>query len=279
MDLSEVLVGLQTTSLNQSNIQILDRHGLDARTGFWWLKFKFDYKLEKEIVVGLKNFKCDSNGEILDTWTLEIEKCHYLQIKDEDQLVSLDIVDKLVNANELNRLQHSAMNNEKLQDYLETNVVPLITKKIKYTKFSPQFRFFLSHKAKDKSIMRTFKDGLKFLGYSTWIDESSMPMAAQLQSALKISVEDCDCFIAWLNDEYLNSDYCKAELLYAKKLGKIIIPFGVFGEICTKLRETEELKFLEDLLISNPNEMSFFEILRRIDETLFDFEKMALPSY
>ena len=276
IDLSELRNRLLTTSLNKSNIVILENHGLSRKTGYWWLKFRFDYKLEKEILVRLTNFKYDSTGDI---WTLEIEKCHYLQIRNEGELVSFDIMDKLVNINELKRLQQCASNNEKLQDYLEKNVVPLITKKIKYTKFLPQFRFFLSHKAKDKPLMRTFKDGLKFLGYATWIDESNMPMGAQLQSALKISVEDCDCFIAWLNEEYLNSDYCKAELLYAKKLGKIIIPFGVFGEIRTKLRETEELKFLEDLLISNPNEMSFFEILRRIDETLFDFEKMALPSY
>jgi hypothetical protein len=276
VDLSELRIRPLTTSLNKNNIVILENHGLDGRTGFWWLKFKFDYKLEKELVVRLTNFKYDSTG---DVWTLEIEKCDYLRIKSEKDLVSFDIVDKLVNINELKRLRQSALNDEKLQEYLETNILPLITKKIKYTKFSPTFRFFLSHKAKDKPIMRTFKDGLKFLGYSTWIDESNMPMGAHLESALKISVEDCDCFIAWLNEDYFGSKYCKAELLYAKQLGKIIIPFGVFREIRDGIRQKEELNFLEDLLISNPNEMSFFEILRRIDETLFDFEKLALPSY
>ena len=274
MDLSKLRVGLLTASLNKRNIVILENHGLDGSSGFWWLKFKFDHGLEKDIVVRLTNFKYDSTG---DVWTLEIEKCHYLGIKNKEDLVSFDIVDKLVNINELKRLRQCASNNEKLQEYLETNVIPLITKKIKYTKFAPQFRFFLSHKTKDKPIMRTFKDGLKFLGFATWIDESNMPMGAHLQLALKTSIEDCDCFIAWLNDEYFKSDYCKAELLYAKQLGKIILPFAVFGEIRTQVREVEELKFLEGLLISNPNEMSFFEILRRIDETLFDFEKMALP--
>ena len=126
--------------------------------------------------------------------------------------------------------------------------------------------------------MRTFEAGLKFLGYSTWIDKSNMPMGAYLQPALKTSIDNCDCFVAWLNKEYFTSEYCTAELLYAKSRGKIILPFGVFSEIKTRLREDENLKFLEGLLISNPNEMSFFEVLRRIDETLFNFEKMALPS-
>jgi hypothetical protein len=271
MDFSTIQVEPLTTSLNESNIVILENRGLDGSSDSAVLKFKFDFELEKGIVT---NFKYNSTGDIS---TLEIEKCHYLRIKTEKDRVSFHIEDKLVNTIQLKRLQVCA-SNKKLQDYLETNVVPLITKKIKYTKFAPQFRFFLSHKAKDKPVMRTFEAGLKFLGYSTWIDKSNMPMGAHLQPALKTSIDNCDCFIAWLNEEYFTSEYCTAELLYAKTRGKIILPFGVFSEIKTRLRADENLKFLEGLLISNPNEMSFFEVLRRIDETLFHFEKMALPS-
>ncbi|CAB4018049.1 toll interleukin-1 receptor domain-containing [Paramuricea clavata] len=274
MDFSKIQVERLTTSLNESNIVILENRGLDGSSGSAVLKFKFDYELEKDIVA---NFKYNSTGDISIISTLEIEKCHYLRIKTKKDRVSFHIEDKLVNTIQLKRLQVCA-SNKKLKDYLETNVVPLITKKIKYTKFAPQFRFFLSHKAKDKPVMRTFEDGLTFLGYSTWIDESNMPMGAHLQQALKTSIDNCDCFVAWLNEEYFKSEYCTAELLYAKNRGKIILPFGVFSEIKTQLRADENLVFLEGLLISNPNEMSFFEALRRIDETLFNFEKMALPS-
>ena len=186
MDLSRLRVEPLTVSVNKYNIVILKDYGLDERSGFWWLKFKFDYKLEKDIALRLTNFKYNSSGDI---WTLEIEKCLYLRIKDKSELVSLDIVDKLVNINELKRIRQFATNNEKLLVYLEENILPLITKKIKYTKYAPQFRFFLSHKAKDKSIMRTFKDGLRFLGYSTWIDESNLQMGAHLPLALKTSIE------------------------------------------------------------------------------------------
>ena len=275
MDFSKVRVEPLTTTLNEHNISIMENHGLDGTSGFWWLKFKFDYKLETGIVIRLTNFKYNSAG---DTWTLEIEKCLYLGIKEKNDLVSFDIVDQLINIKELERLQQFASSDEKLRKYLNDNVIPLITKKIKYTKYKPQFRFFLSHKSQDKPIMRTFKSGLKFLGYSAWIDEDNLSTGAYLQPALKVSIDNCDCFIAWLNEDYFSSDYCKAELLYAKKLGKIILPFGVHDEIKTRLGEDEELKFLEELLISNPNNISFFEVLRRIDVTLFEFEGMALPS-
>lgn len=122
--------------------------------------------------------------------------------------------------------------------------------------------------------MRTFEAGLSFLGYSTWIDAVNMPMGANLQAALKTSIENCDCLIAWLSAEYFDSEYCKAELLYAKRLGKIIIPFGVKSEIKDKL--VRDLEFLQHLFIANPESMSFFEMLRHIDETLFHFEKMAI---
>ncbi|XP_028394975.1 uncharacterized protein LOC114519108 [Dendronephthya gigantea] len=261
-----------TTSMNEHNIKILEKVGLDESTGYWWLRFSFDYKLENGIVVILTNFKHDSTGT---TWTLEIEKCHYLRISKKEDRISFDIVETLINITELKRLQQ--LSHERLRDYLGSNVVPLITKKIRYTKYKPQFRFFLSHKAKDKPILRTFKNGLAFLGYPTWLDESDMPYG-YLQPALKASIEECDCFIAWLNEEYFNSDYCTEELLYAKQLGKIILPFGVFGEIKTRLRADENLKFLERLLIDNPDEKSFFEVLRRIDSTLSNFEMIALPS-
>ena len=273
MDFTKVRTGHLQTNLNKFNIVIKENHGLNKRTGFWWLRFTFDYELEKGIEVRITNLKYDATGTV---WTLEVVKCLYLGITNEEEMSSFDMVDELINTKELVQLQQCSVSAEKLCQYLETNVVPLMTKKIKYTKFAPQFCFFLSHKSRDKPVMRTFKNGLKFLGYSTWIDEADMPMGAHLQAALKKSIENCDCLVAWLNEDYLQSEYCKAELLYAKHLGKIILPFGVFSKIKGHL--TGELEFLCHLFIGNPESMSFFEVLRRIDETLFEFEKMALSE-
>ena len=264
----------ESSSLVAQQIQhrYLENHGLNERTGFWWLRFTFDYELERGIEVRLTNFKYGTRGPTI--WTLEVVKCSYLGIGCSEEMASFDIEDELANAKELARLQQCSVSSEKLRGYLETNVVPLVLRKIKYTRFSPQFRFFLSHKSRDKPLMRTFEDGLKFLGYSTWIDIADMPMGAPLQAALKTSIENCDCLIAWLNADYLDSDYCKAELLYAKKLGKIIIPFGVYHQIKDYMKG--EFEFLQQLFVANPESMAFFEMLRRIDDTLFHFEKMAI---
>ena len=273
LDLSTVQTRTINKGLNPYNLAIVENHGLDSRTGFWWFVFTFDHGLEKGIQVRLTNFKY--GGEKLGkVWTLEVVKCSYLGIASKEEMASFDMTDELINAEELRRLQESAVSNEKLRQYLETNVVPLVTKKIKYTRFVPQFCFFLSHKSQDKPLMRTFENGLKFLGYKTWVDRVNMPMAANLPAALKTSIESSDCLLAWLNEEYMKSEYCRAELLYAKKLGKIILPLGVFSEIREHM--TGEFEFLQQLHVYNPSEASFFEVLRRIDDTLFNFETLAI---
>ena len=211
MDLSAVRPRTVQVSLNKYGITIIENYGLNGRTGYWWLHFTFNHALEQGIEVRLTNFKYPHCYD----WTLEVVKCSYLGIESPEQMASFDMADEFVNTAELKRLVDSAVSTEKLRDYLETNIVPIVTRKIKYTKFKPQFRFFLSHKSKDKPLMRTFRNGLKFLGYETWLDAVDMPIGSHVQGALKTSIEGCDCLIAWLNDEYMQSDYCRAELLYA----------------------------------------------------------------
>ena len=101
-------------------------------------------------------------------------------------------------------------------------------------------------------------------------------MAASLQGALKVAIEKCDCFIVWLNEEYFESNYCQAELLYARKLGKIILPFGVYSKIKDLLKG--DFEFLVDLHLYDPSTSSFFEVLRRIDEALFNFEMLTIQK-
>ena len=270
MNLASVTRKTVQASLNKYNIVIVENYGLNFRTGFWWLVFTFDYGFEKEINVRLTNFKYKRET----TWTLELTKCQYLGITNEEEMASFDMEDELINSEELKRLQSCGVSNEKLRGYLEANVVPLVTKKIKYSRFKPQFTLFLSHKTKDKPLMRSFENGLKFLGYETWIDQSNIPLGATLQGALKTGVEECDTLIAWLTVEYMESDYCRAELLYAKEQGKILILFGVMQDIGHLL--TGAFEFLRDYLIYNPNSSSFFEILRRMDDSLFNFETLAI---
>lgn len=270
MDLSTYKPQLVTSQRSEYNLVIRENQGLSQGTGFWWLIFTFDYELEKGIEVRLTNFKQDSTS---GDWTLEITKCHYLGITSERNMASFDMVDEFVNSAELSHLNRCAISDEKLVDYLEKNMVPIVAKKIKYKKFKPKFQFFLSHKTKEKPLMCTFANGLQFLGYDTWLDVSSMPMGAGLAGALKSAIEKCDCLIAWLTVDYLKSEYCIAELVYAKKCGKIIIPFGTFSEIEEYFNG--DMEFLRHRVIFDPK-ISFFEVLRRIDETLFNFEHLPL---
>ena len=270
MDLSTVQTRPVRSTLNEYNIEIKENHGLNGGSGFWWLRFIFDYALEKKIEVRLTNYKYSGS----DVWTLEVVKCDYLGITCNEEMDSFDMEDELVNSRELRRLNEDARSPEKLRKYLEINIVPLVIKKIKYTKFNPRFGFLLSHKSKDKPLMRTFRNGLRFLGFKTWLDESEMPMGAHLPGALKTAVERCDCLIAWLNKDYLESDWCQAELLYARDRGKIILPFGVYSEIKEYL--TGDLEFLGHRHIFDTSTSSFFEVLRRINDTLFNFEMLTI---
>ena len=71
---------------------------------------------------------------------------------------------------------------------------------------------------------------------------------------------------AWLNKEYLESEYCKAELQHDRDIGKINLPFGVYEEIKGFL--TGEFEFLKQINIYGTATTSFFEVLRRVDERL-----------
>ena len=272
IDLSKVQIRPIQSGLNKYNIDIKENHGLNSKTGYWWLRFTFDYRLEEKIEVRLTNYKKISTERTF--LTMEIVKCDYLKIKCKDEMESFDVEEELANLSELCRVNESVGSPEKLRKYLEDNILPLVMKKIKYTKFNPQFSFFLSHKSKDKPLMETFRDGLKFVGYQTWLDKDDMPIAASLRGALKVAIEKCDCFIVWLNEEYFESNYCQAELLYARKLGKIILPFGVYSKIKDLLKG--DFEFLVDLHLYDPSTSSFFEVLRRIDEALFNFEMLTI---
>lgn len=151
MAFSEQTVRPLATTLNKYNIVIQETVGLKDKSGYWWLRFTFDYALEKGIQLRLTNFDCSSDSSV---WRFDILKCQYLSIKSENEMTSFDMEDKKgVNAKELSCLQERS--DEKLRNYLESNILPIVFRKIKYTKFVPQFKFFLSHKSKDKPAMRT----------------------------------------------------------------------------------------------------------------------------
>ena len=268
MDLANVLVRAVSIPQSKYNIKIVEEYGLNGTTGFWMMRFTFDYCLERNIEVRLANTKY---RDVM--WTLEVAKCKYLGVESGNHLLSFDVADDLMNTQELNLIIGSDAFKETKLQYIEHYIIPLVTKKIKYTKFKPQFRLFLSYRWLNKAAMVSLQNGLTFLGYETWLDKNDMKLGAQLQPALKVAIDQHDCFVAWLNEDYMMSDYCRAELLYAKEKGKIIIGFGEHENV--KNYFTENFEFLKGLHVFDPTKSpSFYEVLFRLDNALFDFENL-----
>ena len=258
------------TTLNKYNIVVVESYGLNERTGFWWFRFMFDYELEKGIEVRLTNFKYRDRCD----WTLEIVKCEYLGIESPQLMASFDMADEFINHHELQQIVDCSVSDEKLQKYLEENIIPLIVKKIKYTRYLPQFKLYLGCEFKDsKAFMRTFENGLKFLGYVTWFDKTNMPLGSNQLSAIKAAIDESDIVVAWLNPDYMERDISRAELLYAHSQKKIILAFGTTN---VKQYFEGDFKFLNNLHVYDPYQGSFFEVLRRVDDVLFNFEKFPL---
>ena len=258
------------TTLNKYNIVVVESYGLNERTGFWWFRFMFDYELEKGIEVRLTNFKYRDRCD----WTLEIVKCEYLGIESPQLMASFDMADEFINHHELQQIVDCSVSDEKLQKYLEENIIPLIVKKIKYTRYLPQFKLYLGCEFKDsKAFMRTFENGLKFLGYVTWFDKTNMPLGSNQLSAIKAAIDESDIVVAWLNPDYMERDISRAELLYAHSQKKIILAFGTTD---VKQYFEGDFKFLNNLHVYDPYQGSFFEVLRRVDDVLFNFEKFPL---
>ncbi len=265
IDMSKIDPVLLSSNTRKYNITILENYGLNGRTGYWWFHFSFDYELEKSIEVRLTNFKYDYCKD----WTLEIVKCIYLGIHTADRKISFDMADEFINIAELYKLMTNA---ENLERYIEQYIVPLVTKRIKYSKYKPQFQFYLSYLSDHVPFMRTFQNGLKFLGYDTFL-ESDKPFG-NILAKVKTSIERCDCFLPWIDEQYMTDGNRRSELLYAYKAKKIILPFGDRSVI--EKYFTDEFSFMKFLHIYNPMNDSFFEVLQKIDETLFNFETLVL---
>lgn len=225
--------------------------------------------LDKGIELRLTNSKYSDRSD----WTLEIIKCKYLHIYSEDHMASFDMADKFINYHELQQIMDCSRSNESLRKYLEDNIIPLVIKKIKYTRYKPQFHIYLSYHSQDSMpFIHTFENGLKFLGYETWLDETNIAMGSNRLSAIKTAIDQCDVFIAWLNPTFMEDSVAQAELRYAYSKRKIILAFGT-----NEVRKyfIGEFQFLSDLHVHDPHKGSFFEVLRRIDSDLFEFEKLT----
>jgi len=78
---------------------------------------------------------------------------------------------------------------------------------------------FISYAHRDDKAVLPIVEELSRNGYRVWYDQGIDP-GTEWDENIAQHVEDCGCFIAFLSQNYLDSDNCKDELNYARDLNK-----------------------------------------------------------
>ena len=89
---------------------------------------------------------------------------------------------------------------------------------------------FISYAHKDKARVMPVIDKLLLKGYRVWYDEGIDP-GTEWDENIAGHIYKCDCMVAFLSQNYINSENCKDELNYARTLEK--------GRLLIYLEETK----------------------------------------
>ena len=76
---------------------------------------------------------------------------------------------------------------------------------------------FLSHKSKDKKVVRNFKATLESLGLEPWLDEAAMSADTVLERALLQGFKDSCAVVFFITPNYVDSGFLATEVEYAIK--------------------------------------------------------------
>jgi hypothetical protein len=96
---------------------------------------------------------------------------------------------------------------------IKTNVKFIITEEDAISNY-PQ-RIFLSHKGVDKPQVRAYKKILDYLGFSTWLDEDSMPAGVELERGLLQGFKESCAAIFFITPSFKDIDFLATEINYA----------------------------------------------------------------
>ncbi len=90
---------------------------------------------------------------------------------------------------------------------------------------------FISYKRTDKEFVVRVDESLRVHGYEAWVDWEDIPPGVDdFRTEIESGILHATSCILVLSPEYLESEYCMAELNTAVKLGKRLIPI-VFREV------------------------------------------------
>ena len=83
---------------------------------------------------------------------------------------------------------------------------------------------FISHSTKDDLFADQLTTKLAIHGINTWLDHANIKPGSNWIKSIQSAIEESDCSICILSNDYMNSDNCTSEREALRKLGKRIYP-------------------------------------------------------
>jgi len=76
-------------------------------------------------------------------------------------------------------------------------------------------KIFLSHKGKDKKLVRRFQRALESIGYEVWLDEKNLKAGDHLERSILRGFKDSCAAVFFITESFKDEKYLKREINYA----------------------------------------------------------------
>ena len=117
---------------------------------------------------------------------------------------------------------------------------------------------FVSYTRKDQEQVTSLLQGLRRLGYQVWYDQELSGGQAWWEAILG-QIRGCDAVLLAVSPAGLESEACRAEIAYARQVGKAVLPVMVEAVLPALLPHDLAQLQLVDYTGRNPNQV--FELL------------------
>jgi hypothetical protein len=78
-----------------------------------------------------------------------------------------------------------------------------------------EIKIFLSHKTVDKPLVYRYFHALRRLGFDPWLDESNLPVGANLERGILRGFEESCAAVFFITESFIDEKYLAAEVDYA----------------------------------------------------------------
>lgn len=172
---------------------------------------------------------CGHNGE--DCWYTQPQIDHFKNVAMKEALEQLSRGSRGLEITPSTRLNGSLQPPMETDDPLAILRFPCCNEAIKVDRRDRHFciicgdevdmeksdskKIFLSHKGDDKQEVIEYRDALKSLGYSPWLDIDQMPAGAALERAILKGMEDSCGVVFFITPSFSDEGFLESEVDYA----------------------------------------------------------------